>query len=599
MRTTGGGRPYVNGNREEGNNFLLDGVDNNQTSDNLIVLPAEPGRHRRVQDDHQQRLGRVRQFPGRHHQRGHQVRHQPVPRQRVRVFPQRQAERQQLGAQLDGRPELPRSPIRWNQFGGTFGGPIKKDKLFFFADYQGLRRATPPSVSAITVFPAAWRKGDFSNLLDPKYSTSPAASSSTIRSRWTRTGNRAALPRTTRFRSASFSPAVHEAVRRHGASIRCRHRNPAFDHRPELLRISRAMSTPTRAISSWTTRPIREGRFQRALFQRPPGSAGRQLASRSCYNSFNIAPFQNGVINWTRTISPTLVNEARVGVNNLMLNNGGEDKGLGDIASKLGIAERRRRPAFPAPGLRLYDERFGNANIGTQQLFATTTYHYADNLTMIRGRHMMKMGGNSSAPADERVLRRQQRPHRLHQLQRPVHRGQRHQPRPASRSAKPISCWACRPISAAACSTGTWGHRKTIYGFYFQDDWRVTNSLTLNLGLRWEYHTPLVEVKDRQANFGLFSGAAGTCRPERQQPRALQPVQEGLPAAHRLCLHAGHPEQEDGGSRRLHHLLVHGRHRHQPAPAAESAVRRGVRRRSTTRRPTPVRDPRSTRDCSA
>jgi len=55
-------------------------------------------------------------------------------------------------------------------------------------------------------------------------------------------------------------------------------------------------------------------------------------------------------------------------------------------------------------------------------------------------------------------------------------------------------------------SAGTWGHRKTIYGFYFQDDWRATNRLTLNLGLRWEYHTPLVEVKDRQANFGLFSG---------------------------------------------------------------------------------------------
>ena len=43
------------------------------------------------------------------------------------------------------------------------------------------------------------------------------------------------------------------------------------------------------------------------------------------------------MINWTRTISPRLVNEARVGVNNLMLNNGGEDKGLGDIASKLGM----------------------------------------------------------------------------------------------------------------------------------------------------------------------------------------------------------------------------------------------------------------------
>ena len=62
---------------------------------------------------------------------------------------------------------------------------------------------------------------------------------------------------------------------------------------------------------------------------------------------------------------------------------------------------------------------------------------------------------------------------------------------------------------------------RPFYGFYFQDDWRATNSLTLNLGLRWEYHTPLVEVKDRQANFGLFSGALELAGQERQQPGAL------------------------------------------------------------------------------
>ena len=68
------------------------------------------------------------------------------------------------------------------------------------------------------------------------------------------------------------------------------------------------------------------------------------------------------------------------------------------------------------------------------------------------------------------------------------------------------SFWGCPTDFGRGLSTGTWGQRKTIYGFYFQDDWRVTDSLTLNLGLRWEYHTPLVEVEDRQANFGLFSG---------------------------------------------------------------------------------------------
>ena len=164
-----------------------------------------------------------------------------------------------------------------------------------------------------------------------------------------------------------------------------------------------------------------------------------------------------------------------------MLNNGGEDKGLGDIAQQAGHSERRRRPAVAA-GLRVHQQRLGNANIGTQQLFATTTYHYADNLTLIRGRHMMKMGGQHPAPADERVLLRQQRPQRLHRLQRPVHR----RPTRSTRRGKLVGeadfVLGLPTDLGRGLSTGTWGQRKTIYGFYFQDDWRVTNNLTLNLG---------------------------------------------------------------------------------------------------------------------
>jgi hypothetical protein len=55
--------------------------------------------------------------------------------------------------------------MRWNMFGGTIGEPIKKDKLFFFGDYQGQRFANPASTGAITVFTEAERRGDFSQLL--------------------------------------------------------------------------------------------------------------------------------------------------------------------------------------------------------------------------------------------------------------------------------------------------------------------------------------------------------------------------------------------------------------------------------------------------
>ena len=59
---------------------------------------------------------------------------------------------------------------RWNQFGGSVGGPIKKDKLFFFADYQGMRNNLHTS-SLYTTPIDAFKQGDFSSIaaIDPIY----------------------------------------------------------------------------------------------------------------------------------------------------------------------------------------------------------------------------------------------------------------------------------------------------------------------------------------------------------------------------------------------------------------------------------------------
>jgi hypothetical protein len=222
------------------------------------------------------------------------------------------------------------------------------------------------------------------------------------------------------------------------------------------------------------------------------------------FDTFNDSPFKAGVVNWTRSVSPTLVNEARVGVNRIVLHNGGADKGYPDLNQKLGIQGVNSTGLLGINFLNTFASNLGSSNIGTQQLFANTTYHYADNVTLIRGRHMMKTGFN--------ILRQQMNTFYAGNNGRigfMEYSGQFTAPS----SAQSQLGWSDSDFFLGlpsrlgrGLSSGTWGHRKTIWGFYFQDDWRVSSTLTLNLGLRWEYHTPLVEVKDRQSNFEPYSG---------------------------------------------------------------------------------------------
>jgi hypothetical protein len=500
QRTTGGGRPYVNGNREEGNNFLLDGVDNNQTSDNLTSYQPNLdaiAEFKMITNNASAEFGNfqggiinVVVKSGTNQFHGNVFEYFRNDKLNANNW----ARNWTVGTNF-------RTPIRWNQFGGTFGGPVKKDKLFFFADYQGLRRATPPSVSPAIVMPVSWRQGDFSNLLSSSYSGvaggiqlyNPFSENAT-------TGARAPFPNN-QIPVSLFNPVIKNLFA-----------NPSVYPLPSLSQNLATDNNFFYSSSSYLKSDQGDFKLDYKASDKDDLSArysnGRQdtpgvNTAPYLYNSFNIAPFQNGVINWTRTISPRLVNEARVGVNNLMLNNGGEDKGLGDIATKLGIQNAGAgllslQGAFFISGL-------GSSNIGTQQLFATTTYHYADNLTVSHGRHMMKMGTN--------ILRQQMNVFYAGNNGRSgyINFGGRFTAanaiNPTGKLIGEADFVLGLPDSfGRGLSTGTWGHRKTIYGFYFQDDWRVNNSLTLNLGLRWEYHTPLVEVKDRQANFGLFSG---------------------------------------------------------------------------------------------
>ncbi|MBI3471560.1 MAG: carboxypeptidase regulatory-like domain-containing protein [Candidatus Solibacter usitatus] len=158
--TSGGAALAINGLRPQANSFLLDGVDNNESLVNTIVFfpPAEAIQEFRVQTSI---------APAEFGRAGGGIINTSIKSGSNEVHGS--AFEFLRNSELDARPTFApgRNPFQRNQFGGTLGGPIVKNKLFAFGDYQGLRQSTPLGTDFASVPTPEFRAGDFSLLLDP------------------------------------------------------------------------------------------------------------------------------------------------------------------------------------------------------------------------------------------------------------------------------------------------------------------------------------------------------------------------------------------------------------------------------------------------
>ncbi len=172
--TFGTGRPYVNGAREQDNNFSLDGMDVNQADNNDVAYVPSPDA---IQEfniitsnapaDFGNYIGGVvvqTLKSGTNHFHGNVFEFFRNTDLNANTW-QNKANAYLVGQ--DGNTigsALPRSALQWNEFGATIGGPIIKDKLFFFADFQGMINNTPKTPQTNSVIPTPYIKGDFSAL---------------------------------------------------------------------------------------------------------------------------------------------------------------------------------------------------------------------------------------------------------------------------------------------------------------------------------------------------------------------------------------------------------------------------------------------------
>ncbi len=161
QNTFGTGRPYVNGAREQDDNFSIDGMDANQPDNSDVGYVPSPDA---IEDftliagnapaDFGNYMGAViaetiKSGTNSYHGDAFEF-------LRNTDLDANSWQNNNLGA--------PRNPLHYNNFGGTFGGPIFKSKLLFFSDFQEERFDTPASTVPFAPIPAAFRTGDFSSL---------------------------------------------------------------------------------------------------------------------------------------------------------------------------------------------------------------------------------------------------------------------------------------------------------------------------------------------------------------------------------------------------------------------------------------------------
>jgi Carboxypeptidase regulatory-like domain len=511
-----GGRPLINGNREQANNFLLDGMDNNQVSDNLLGYTPAPDAIQEFNLITNNAPAEFGNFEGgivnATIKSGTNSFHGDV----WEFFRNDVLNANSWSNNLV-TPALDKAKVRWNMFGGTAGGPIIKNRLFFFADYQGQRFDVPSSQGQNTVFTAAERGGDFGAICTSGFDTSGVCLDRTKGAVTHQLYNPCAsfagpctpssMPASTRqpfpnnqIPAAMISPvaAALFGSNLYPTPINTQVQNNAVNTTNSAQDVDQGdLKIDFRASQKDNI----SYRFTRA-YQNNPSFNSQVLLS----NGYSTTPIYNTVGDWTRTIGVNLVNDARVGWSHITLNTGNSwASSVGQFGNTLGIGNGN--PGSLDGLLALNFSNSAVSNIGTQestQSFDDHVWQFEDGVSWIHSRHNFKFGGQLFNQNIKTFYAGNNG-----QLGLMDFDGRFTSPAVGASGGDGGADFVLglNYQYGRGVSTGkTWQQFSNVIGIYAQDTWRVTDRLTLNLGLRYDAHTPWTETNDQQANYNIATG---------------------------------------------------------------------------------------------
>ena len=561
----------ANGNRPAQNNYMLDGIDNNSDTvdflngTNYVVLPPLEA----IQEFKVQTSGFSAEF-GRS---GAAVLNATIKSGtnsfHGAAWEYFRNDKLDAADWFENFHNVPKGELRQNQFGVSGGGPVIKNKVFIFGDYEGLRRiqGTILSGSVPTVLERNGLNGvganpaiaDFSDLITGQAGKAPETDA---------LGRTIPLgtildPATTRPVTAGGVDLVSGRVATSTGFVRdpintnCPASTAAYSLAgctlnqlpigrldPNAIKLFNLYPLPTNnntlfsnygnspklseRRNSFDTRLDLNFSEKNQLFYRfsyvddpqfIPGIFGGVADGGGFQQGNQTALAQQSALAWTHAFSPSLVNVARAGLNYLHTTRVSPSANdLSNIPASFGIVgvpQDHENGGLPAFGINGLSTLGSNAFLPSDEV--TSTFQVTDDLTKIYGKHTFKMGFEWQHV-------------KFSTLQPPWSRGEfdygsvytdvpnvrngntgRAQFLLSPTAHDPTIANAIDNVGGASTGAGNnsmyvsnislTDNGKNYYGSYFNDDWKVTPKLTVNLGLRWDFFGLVFEHHGAQANF--------------------------------------------------------------------------------------------------
>ena len=493
-------QPSFNGNRMQTNNYIFDGTDINEPLQNTIAYnpaPAAIGEMRVITGNADAEYGNVN---------GGEI--LTVTKAGTNKF---HGSLYAFYENQDGTAntwannynKIAKGIFHQNLFGGTFGGPVFKNKLFFFMDYEGFRQ-TSAGTQVISVPSRRMRMGDFSELLGaPNEFGQSIPAAQYIQLYNTTNGLAAATPYVNNqipvnnpvaqyvFAHPDFYPLPNRPstnVNSPDTNNYGGYNKSAAVNNQGDIRVDYTVSSHDNVMARFTHGGSYDKPIVSVLAFEFPGG--------------NDYPFWNGVLNEVHTFSPSLQNEFRAGYSRIRNLSGIPVDPFGDFPAgsdtKVGYPYDSPYPGFTETNISTAEKNIGT--LGVVQNYIDNIFDYGDTVTWLHGKHIIKAG--------VQILRYQES---YYYASNNGNMGQFAYNgiftkdltvNPGFGKGYGFADFVidASELQAVSGTAGRVGQRQYRTAYFAEDQWKVTPKLTLNLGLRYGYDQPMYEVNNKEVN---------------------------------------------------------------------------------------------------